>query len=111
MSFTPLKDRLNGLPLVLAGPMVRRVEPTGATVWIALRRQRRIKLEVYDGDAPGGAVVASGVRETLPVGANLHIACIRQSPAPPSQPGKPTNTTSRLITVTAAMTSQAAVPC
>lgn len=81
MSFTALKERLHTLPLALAGPIVRRVEPTGATVWVALRRPRRIRLEVYDGDAPGGSVVATGQRDTLPVGAHLHIACITAKPA------------------------------
>ncbi|WHZ20943.1 MAG: hypothetical protein OJF47_000055 [Nitrospira sp.] len=89
MSFTPLKDRLNGLPLVLAGPIVRRVEPTGATAWVALRRPRRIRLEVYDGDAPGGPVVASGERDTVPVGSNLHIACVTAKPGTPFTAGKP----------------------
>ncbi len=88
MSFTPLKNRLNGLPLVLAGPIVRRVEPTGATIWVALRRRRRIKLEVYDGDASGGSLVASGERETLAVGDNLHIACITAKPGTPFTAGK-----------------------
>lgn len=87
MSFTPLKDRLNGLPLVLAGPIVRRVEPTSATVWVALRRRRRIKLEVYDSDAPGGSVVASGERDTVSVGANLHIACVTAKPGTPFAAG------------------------
>jgi hypothetical protein len=80
MGFTKLKDRIDLLPLVLAGPMVRRVEPASASVWMALRRRRRVRLEVYDAS---GAVVAQGERETVAVGANLHIACVTAKPAAP----------------------------
>lgn len=88
MSFTKLNARINTLPLVLAGPIVRRVEPTNATLWIALRRRRRVTLEIYDGEAPGGSLVASGERETLTVGVNLHIACITAKPGTPFTAGK-----------------------
>ncbi len=84
MSFTKLKDRIDKLPLILAGPLVRRVEPQGATVWVALRRRRRVRLEVYDA---AGAVVALGDRETLAVGANLHMACVTAQPATPFSAG------------------------
>ena len=88
MNFTKLKDRIDTLPLILAGPMVRRVEPAAATVWVALRRRRRIRLEIYDGDAPNGQVVARGESETVAVGANLHMACVTASPSAPFTAGK-----------------------
>lgn len=87
MSFTKLKERIDTLPLVLAGPIIRRVEPVGATVWVALRRRRRIRLEIYDGDPPNGQVVAQGARETVAVGANLHIACVTAKPSIPFTAG------------------------
>ena len=73
MGFTKLKDRIDKLPLILAGPMVRRVEPVVASVWVALRRRRKVRLEIYDDT---GAVVGKGERETLAVGTNLHIVCV-----------------------------------
>lgn len=83
MSFTKLQDRIDQdkIPLVLAGPMVRRVEPTSVTVWVALLRRRRIRLEIYDNTT--GTVVARGDRETLAVGKNLHIACVTAKPNEP----------------------------
>ena len=77
MSFTKLKDRINGLPLVLAGPIVRRVEPKAATVWVALRRSRRMRMKVFDA---AGTLVAEGTHDTRAIGANLHIACITAVP-------------------------------
>ncbi len=88
MSFTKLKERIDTLPLVLAGPIVRRVEPAGATVWVALRRRRSIRLEIYNGDPPNGQVVAHGTpQETVAVGANLHIACVTAKPGVPFTAG------------------------
>lgn len=81
MSFTKLEDRINGLPLVLAGPIVRRVEPESVTVWVVLRHRRGIRMEVYDAN---GLVVGDGERDTLEVGKNLHIACVTAKPRPPS---------------------------
>lgn len=55
------------LPLVLAGPVVRRVDASTATVWLALSRSANVELRVWAGPQtsggagavqPGGAVVA-----------------------------------------------------
>lgn len=37
MALKPLAERLESLPRILVGPMLRRVEPEGATVSLALR--------------------------------------------------------------------------
>lgn len=37
MALKPLAERLGSLPRILVGPMLRRVEPEGATVSLALR--------------------------------------------------------------------------
>jgi len=36
-------------PLVLAGPIVRRVEPNLASVWVALKQPATIRLEIWHG--------------------------------------------------------------
>lgn len=84
MGFTKLKDRIDTLPLVLAGPIVRRVEPTSATVWVVLRRKRRVRMEVYDA---GGATVAQGQLETRAIGRHIHMVCVRAIPATPFSAG------------------------
>src|SRR5262245_48940398 len=72
MAFTPLKARLNSLPKVLAGPMVRRVEPESVSVWIALREPRNIRLVVDD---PNGAW-SSPLTSTWDIGEFLHLAVV-----------------------------------
>jgi hypothetical protein len=71
-------------PLVLAGPMVRRVEPGVVAVWVALKEPRAVRLSVFQGptdtgtgDGPftGGTTVATGDSTTLRVGDHLHVAC------------------------------------
>ncbi len=78
MPFTSLSGRLDRLPLVLAGPMVRRVEPREVTVWLALRQPRKVTLRVYDGDRDGRGqtVRLSGTRSTVAVGENLHVVAV-----------------------------------
>lgn len=68
----------NALPLVLVGPMLRRVDPSSVTVFLALKEGRTATLRVYEGDAngAGSTVVAAGTRETVRLGANLHVVAV-----------------------------------
>jgi hypothetical protein len=79
--FTPLAQRISNLPLILCGPLVRRVEPGLVTVWVALKEARKITLELYQGyrspadpDDTGRSVAfSSPVLETIQVGEHLHL--------------------------------------
>src|SRR6185436_17012442 len=77
MSFTKLATRIDGLPLILAGPMVRRVDidTNTATVWLALHLPRRVRLEIYDPANPT-TLVLSGAADTRAIGARLHIVAV-----------------------------------
>jgi hypothetical protein len=85
---------------VLAGPIVRRVQPDLVSVWIALRKPATVRLQVFRGLGPRNALTnvpalpvpdGSGVRgippdpHTLAVGQELHIAVAVMEPAPPTQ--------------------------
>ena len=71
--FTPLSDRIAGLPLVLAGPIVRRIEPDAATVWVAIREPALVRLSVQ---TEAGQVRLSGQRATVAIGTHLHIVAV-----------------------------------
>ena len=82
------------VPLILlAGPIVRRVEPRLASVWVALDRPRAVKLALYEGlqKAPVAAQpLAVGAVNTVRVGASLHLALVvieLKDPVPPLNPG------------------------
>ena len=77
-------------PLVLAGPIVRRVEPGVVAVWVALHDPRAVRVSVFqgttdtgsgDGVFTGGTAVATGDSNTMRVGENLHVAVTVATPA------------------------------
>ena len=74
----PLANRFNEIPLILCGPMLRRVDAQIVSVWVALKEPRRLKLNLYLGYANSNLDkqpdFSSGFIETLPIGENLHIA-------------------------------------
>lgn len=65
------------LPLLLAGPIVRRVEPTLASVWVALSEPATVTLRIWEGrvsSGSGNVLNVSDPTPTLRVGDKLHIA-------------------------------------
>ncbi len=86
--FTSLQSRLPGgaeantnpLPLILAGPILRKVTPKSVTVWLALSKSADVRLDVYSVDALVGRVLASGHRQTVSIGKNVHMVCVTARP-------------------------------
>lgn len=66
------------LPLVLAGPIVRRVEPTLVAVWLALRDEATVTLKLWEGRVTAGSgnvyLTADPAAKTVRIGDGLHIA-------------------------------------
>jgi hypothetical protein len=76
-------------PLLLAGPIVRRVETGLATIWVALKEARQVRLMVWqgsqdagpgDGLVSGEGLIAVGDTRTIRVGERLHVAVVTASP-------------------------------
>ena len=65
---------LDKWPLILCGPMLRRVEPTSVSVFVALKHPRKVKLSVFP---PGTSTTVRGDREAMTheIGRYLH-ACL-----------------------------------
>jgi hypothetical protein len=86
------------LPFILAGPILRRVEPKLVTVWIALSEPRAVQLNVFDGRQQtgtgkfvflGGPIVRGAVN-TRRFGTRLHVAVVvAEIGPPPAQALKP----------------------
>jgi hypothetical protein len=71
------------LPVMLAGPLLRRVEPNLVSVWIALKEPASsVKLSLWEGgeiQAGNANVFASGpdpAAQTLRIGQQLHLAVV-----------------------------------
>jgi hypothetical protein len=65
------------LPLLLAGPIVRRVEPTLASVWIALSKPATVTLRIWEGRVSSGSGNVLNVSDPTPsvrIGDQLHVA-------------------------------------
>ncbi len=77
MSWTPLAGRFSDLPLILAGPILRRTEPHAVTVWLALKKPQTVTLRIYARDAGGNLVQRlEGTRYTVRLGDHLHIVAV-----------------------------------
>jgi len=72
MAWTTLASRLNGLPHVLAGPVLRQVTKQSVTVWVAVRLPATVDLTVLD----ASGTKMSGSRHTVALGTNLHIVAV-----------------------------------
>jgi hypothetical protein len=80
MVWMPLGDRLAHLPLILAGPILRRTQPDTVTVWVALQEACAVTLAVFATEAGQGTVlqdlVLAGIQATVPLGQHLHVVAI-----------------------------------
>ena len=83
-------------PLILAGPILRRVEPRRVSVWVALSAARTVTLHVFQGIVAGSgaglitspAPVYTGSRTTMGIGPKLHI-CVVSAEMPAGNPLQP----------------------
>jgi len=77
MAWTPLKDRIDKLPLILAGPILRRVEPDAVTVWVALKERRAVSLTVWEWNRGGlGDTKLLSARTTIKLAEHLHVVAV-----------------------------------
>lgn len=65
------------LPLVLAGPILRRTEPESVTVWVALQQACTVNLRIFSTrNEQIGECVMEGTRSTIAIGEFLHIVAV-----------------------------------
>jgi hypothetical protein len=73
------RESLTELPLILAGPILRRTTSDAVTVWVALKAACQVTLAVFatvDNGNQIGDLVRSGSRDTISIGAHLHIVAV-----------------------------------
>ncbi|MEG5047033.1 PhoD-like phosphatase [Microcoleus sp. B4-C1] len=84
MSWTPLSHRIHHLPLILAGPILRRTESRAVTVWLALKAPRQVELKVYSTEGGTGEIVdrplLQGATSTVQLGKYLHVVAVTAKP-------------------------------
>ena len=67
---------LTSWPLLLCGPVLRRVGPSEVNVFVALKHSRSVELKVFQGQA----IVARGTASTLALGTYLHVTVVTAVP-------------------------------
>lgn len=81
MVWRSLQNRLNELPLILCGPILRRTEPSSVTVWVALKEERTVTLGVYSRtEATDLALRLVGTRTTVKLGDHLYVVAVTAEP-------------------------------
>jgi hypothetical protein len=88
---------ITSLPLILAGPILRRVESTSVSVWVALSESASVHLEIFQGRLADlsattrffttSPVLAFGDAMTIKIGKNLHVSVVTAPIAIPLTPG------------------------
>src|SRR5262249_57671950 len=83
MPWQSLSKTLATKARVLAGPLLRKVTPDAATVWLALRMPAKVTLKVFDdhGNQP-----LEGNRHSIAIGPNLHVVAVTATVRPPFGP-------------------------
>ncbi|MEM8830680.1 MAG: PhoD-like phosphatase [Cyanobacteria bacterium P01_G01_bin.19] len=74
---------ISDLPLILAGPILRRTESKKVTVWLALKEARSLSLKIYATRHSGEKIeeiLLQGQRQTIRLGKNLHLVAITATP-------------------------------
>ncbi len=71
---------INDLPLILAGPILRRTEADTVTVWLALQQASRVTLKLYATVAGKGQSlerqIGEGENQTIQLGQYLHLVVV-----------------------------------
>src|SRR4051794_19070780 len=76
-------------PLVLCGPILRRVEDSSVSVFLALKESRQVTLEIHDaGTGTPPQPLFTATAPTVQLGQRLHVCVVTASaPSGTLQPG------------------------
>ncbi len=89
-----LPEIMPDLPLILAGPILRRVTPRQVAVWIALSKEADVKLSIWDQEVNTGGGLEifdegsiplkhTATRKTIRIGQHLHVVVVVINLEPP----------------------------
>jgi hypothetical protein len=87
MPWESLRTRIDSMPLVLAGPILRKVTPNSVTVWLALRQRAAVTLEIRTSHALADVELLTATAPTTQIGPRLHLLAITARTAVPLATG------------------------
>lgn len=79
MAWASLSSRLASLPLVLAGPIVRKAERSNVSVWFVLKENKNVTLNVYDNNSGGTPIMSGNRPQGVAIGDHVFVYCVTAS--------------------------------
>lgn len=79
MAWSSLSSRLSSLPLLIAGPIVRRSETSSISIWFVLKKNRSVTLNIYDQKTGGNLILTSGRNSGVAIGDHVYVYCVTAS--------------------------------
>jgi len=88
LAFASLSGRVNTLPDVVVGPVLRLVLPDQVNVFFALSTARKVTLEVFGSEFDGTGLnrIMVGTRSTTKIADKLHVVCVTATGTQALQP-------------------------
>lgn len=78
MPFTSVSSRISTMPLVLVGPILRKVTSNSVSVFIVTKESTTVELTVFDAD---NTLLLSGTGQTIALGEHVHVLVLTTAPA------------------------------
>ncbi len=77
MAYVTIANRLSSLPLLLAGPIVRRTEPGQVSVWFVLKENRSVVLQIHKTNNVQEEPIMSGTLASgVGIGEHVFVYCV-----------------------------------
>jgi hypothetical protein len=74
MAWESWQGRVDQLPQILTGPILRQVKPGSVTVWLALRAAATVTLRVFASNPNDAALI--GTRSTIEIANSVHVVAV-----------------------------------
>lgn len=78
MGFTSVSNRISNFPLVLVGPILRKVTKRSVSVFIVTKQSSSVTLEVFNSNQPASSILSS-TATTMSLGEHVHVSVITAS--------------------------------
>lgn len=79
MAWSSISSRLTSLPLLIAGPIVRRSETSSVSIWFVLKENRIVTLNIYDQKTGGNPILTSDINSGVAIGDHVFVYCVTAS--------------------------------
>ena len=80
MAWTSLANRLESLPLIICGPILRRTESDSVTVWFVLKEDKNCVINIYGSPTSETPFLTGAQSNGIKIGEYVYVYCITAYP-------------------------------